>query len=267
MTEVESIKQIKIKQLENIENNEIEEIERLKQIQLSELNKFEKIKLEGIEHLEQIKISQIERFKQIKEEEKEKLDDIKNNYIEYYGKLYLEMNNELKIFSKNEMAKLELIEKDGIEGAEKINNEEIEQHKNNLRQKIKEHKKFLKQKMVNLATSQKYEIKHFKKRRETQSTMIGAGPLTNTNKYQNDIKIRVMFRTYNSESNNEVAPPIVIECSLNDKIAQLIEKYNERIWNISQNTKFIYNNNILSPDLTLEEEELNDGCLIKVING
>jgi len=267
MTEIESIKQIKVKQLENIENNKIEEIERLNKMKLSELNQFEKIKLEEIEHLEQIKISQIERFKKIKEEEKEKLDDIQNNYIEYYRKLYFEMNNELKIFNKNEMAKLELIEKDGIEDQEKINKEEIEHHKNNLRQKIKEHKKFLKQKLTNLASSQKYEIEHFKKRRKTQSTMINAGPPTNTNKYQNDIKIRVMFRTYNSESNNEVAPPIVIECSLNNKIAQLMEKYNERIGNISQNKKFIYNNNILSPDLTLEEEELNDGCLIKVING
>ena len=102
--------------------------------------------------------------------------------------------------------------------------------------------------------------------KETQSTIIGAGPLKNINKYQNNIKIHINFLLYNSELNNEIAPPIVIECSLNDKISQLIEKYYEKIGNISQNKKFIYNNNILSPDLIVGEEDLNDDCFIKVIN-
>ena len=60
--------------------------------------------------------------------------------------------------------------------------------------------------------------------------------------------------------------PIVIECSIKDKIAKLIEKYYEKIGNNSNDKKFYYENKELSPDLTLEEEHLSDGCKIKVVN-
>ena len=164
---------------------------------------------------------------------------------------------------KNEIENLERIEKDEIEKLDKITNEQIEQHKNFLTKITEEHKKFLNKDEYIFKRDEIYD--YIKMKRE-QSNFFTAGPPKNTNKYQNDIKINVFFHTYNSELNNEITPSIVIKCSLNDKISQLIEKYNEKIGNISQNKKFIYNNNILSPDLTLKEENLKNCCLIKVIN-
>ena len=166
------------------------------------------------------------------------------------------MYNELKMFNKNEIENIEQIEKDEIE---------IEQHKNFLSQKIEEHKKFLADKIVDQISIQKYEIDQLKKKKQKPSILPLALPI-NKNKYKNDIKIHVIFLIDNSELNNENSPPIIIECPLNAKIAQLIETYYERIGYFSQNNKFIYKNKELSPDLTLQDENLNDGCLIKVIN-
>ena len=255
MNQIEIMKRLRIKQLEKIENNEIKEIEQLKQKKLSELNKNEKIKLEKLEHLKHLKLSQIKKLK-IKLEEKNNFVNIENNYFENYKKLLFEMYNELKIFNKNVIENIEQIEKDEIE---------IEQHKNFLSQKIEEHKKFLADKIVDQISIQKYEIDQLKKKKQKPSILPLALPI-NKNKYKNDIKIHVIFLIDNSELNNENSPPIIIECPLNAKIAQLIETYYERIGNFSQNNKFIYKNKELSPDLTLQDENLNDGCLIKVIN-
>ena len=92
-----------------------------------------------------------------------------------------------------------------------------------------------------------------------------SGPPARKNKYENNIIIHVIFQGYDSELNKKISPPIVIECSLNDKIDQLIRKYRERIGNYFPNKKFIYGNKELSTDLTVKEENLCDGCLVKVI--
>ena len=229
MINLERFKYIRMKNLEKIEKMVIEEIDQLKQMKLSELNKNENIKLEEIEHLEQIKLSQRERFNKIKEEEKEKnsnLSNIKINDIGTY-KAFLS-----KLFKKN----------------------------------IDEHKKFLITEKNEHISFKKFEIFLFKQLGGTQPTIIAAGPPKNANKYQNDIKIHVIFRIYNSELNNVIGPTIMIECSLNDKIELLIEKYKERIGHFSQNKKFLYKNCILPPFLTVKDVDLYDGCLIKVIN-
>ncbi len=57
---------------------------------------------------------------------------------------------------------------------------------------------------------------------------------------------------------------IIIECTLYDRIAQLIEKYKEKTGDYSQNKFFFYNNNLLLPELTVEQEKLIDGCTIRV---
>ena len=267
MINLERFKYIRMKNLEKIEKMVIEEIDQLKQMKLSELNKNENIKLEEIEHLEQIKLSQRERFNKIKEEEKEKnsnLSNIKINDIETYKAFLSKLFNDFEIFCKNEMENLERIEKDEI--MDKITIEEIEQPNNFLTKNIEEHKKFLIEEKNEYISFKKYEIFLFKKLGRTQPRIIAAGPPKNINKYQNDIKIHVIFRIYNSELNNVIGPTIMIECSLNDKIEQLIEKYKERIGHFSQNKKFLYKNCILPPFLTVKDVDLNDGCLIKVIN-
>ena len=99
--------------------------------------------------------------------------------------------------------------------------------------------------------------------------MCNAGPLLSKSKsgYNNITNIKVIFEENNSEINNEInQTPIVIECSLKDKISQLIEKYYEKIGNNSHNKKFLFCNFELSPDLTLEKSLLFDGCKIKVVN-
>ena len=269
MIDLQRFKYIRMKNLEKIEKMIIEEIDQLKQMKLSELNKIENIKLEEIDHLEQIKLSLQERFKKIKEEEKEKISNlsiIKFNDIEAYKAFLSKLFNDFEIFSKNEMENLERIEKDEIEQMDKITKEDIEQHNNFLTKNIEEHKKFLIEEKNEHISFKKFEIFLFKKLGGTQPRIIAAGPPKNTNKYQNDIKIHVIFRIYNSELNNVIGPTIMIECSLNDKIEQLIEKYKERIGHFSQNKKFLYKNCILPPFLTVKDIDLYDGCLIKVIN-
>ena len=268
MIDLDKLKYIRMKKIEKLELMAIKEIEQLKQMKSEELNKNGKIKLEDIEHLEQIKLSQQEHFKKIKEEENKKISNMNNlkfNDIETYREFFSKLFNDFEIFSKNEIKNLELIEKDEIEQLGKITNEEIVQLKNLF---IKEHQKFLFEENIEHFKYKGNFFKEFKKNEEERSKFPPcAGPPSNTNRYQNDIKIHVFFRIYNSDLNNEIGPFIDIECSLNDKIAQLIEKYNEKIGNISQNKKFIYQNNILSPDLTVREAYLTNGCLIKVING
>ena len=109
---------------------------------------------------------------------------------------------------------------------------------------------------------QQLEIKKLKEIERRNEEL--SGPPARKNKYENNINIHVIFQGYDSELNNKISPPIVIKCSLNDKIDQLIRKYRERILNF-QRKKFIYENKELSPDLTVKEENLCDGCLIKVI--
>ena len=96
---------------------------------------------------------------------------------------------------------------------------------------------------------------------------IGCLLSKNASGYNNITNIKVIFEENNSEINNEInQTPIVIECSLKDKISQLIEKYYEKIGNNSHNKKFLFCNFELSPDLTLEKSLLFDGCKIKVVN-
>ena len=183
------------------------------------------------------------------------------------------------------MADIERLRKIKMEHIEKI-----EKHKNLLIKEIEYHKNLAKDEIERLKNIEQEELKNLKiikENKENKSIQkinkeiidfdidkllindIKDGCLLSKNAsgYNNITNIKVIFEENNSEINNEInQTPIVIECSLKDKISQLIEKYYEKTGNNSHNKKFFYENNELSPDSTLEDEYLYDGCKIKVVN-
>ena len=107
-------------------------------------------------------------------------------------------------------------------------------------------------------------IENFKKNKGRSPPPL-SGPPIMKNMYKNNIKIKVIFEEINSELNNEIRhPPFIIECSLNDKITQLIEKYNEKIGDHSPNKIFLYKNCLLLPDYLVNQLNLFDGSIIQV---
>jgi len=263
MNDIEELKYIKINHFEKIEEIVLEEIEQFKQMILEELNQNEKIKLEEIEHLEQIKLSQMEHFDEIKEEEKfSNMQNIIFDDIEAYEDFLSKLFKDLELFSKNEIENLERIEKDEIESLKKRYNNETLKLQCFIKERNLEHQKFFMQEIQ----EHRRKINYFDGiKMKIRIEGLEAGPPKYVNKYQNNTKIRVKF--YKCYSENEInEPPIIIECSLNDKIGQLIEKYYEKIGNISHNKKFLFENNILFPEGTVGERYLYDGCSIKVIN-
>ena len=269
MDDIERLRKIKMEHIEKIEKMELEEIKRISKIKLEELNRLEKLKLEEIEHLEQIKLSEMERLKKIKFAENERFKDIKNmKFLDIESQnFFIELIlGELESFGENEMVNLEHIKQNEINRLEKIKNEEIEKHKNLLIKEIEYHKNLAKDEIERLKNIEQEELKDldiFKPKFGCFGCLLSK----NASGYNNITNIKVIFEENNSEINNEInQTPIVIECSLKDKISQLIEKYYEKTGNNSHNKKFFYENNELSPDLTLEDEYLYDGCKIKVVN-
>ena len=258
MLDIEVLKDIKMNYIEKIEKKVNEEIEQLKQIKLPELNKNEKIKLEEIEHLEQIKVSQIEHFKKIKEEENEQFSNIKNIKFnkETYEKFVSKLFNDLEIFGKNEIENLERIEKD-----------EIELDENFLTKKIEEHKTFLTNEIDGLKINLNHESYISRIARLVLEGRFGNGLLSSQKKYINETKIRVIFEEENSELNDEIRKPIIIECqSFKTRTKELIEKYYEKIGNNSPK-KFIFENKELIIDGSpVFLSGIRDCCKIKVIN-
>ena len=57
---------------------------------------------------------------------------------------------------------------------------------------------------------------------------------------------------------------LIIFCRPNDKISNLLEKYNNFAFNVEPQTKFIYNGEILSPNLTINEAGITDESYIYV---
>ena len=79
---------------------------------------------------------------------------------------------------------------------------------------------------------------------------------------QNNQFINVYFRAVNKGENNS----IMILCSLNDKISDLIEKYRTKSLEDISEKKFIFNAKALNPSLTVAECGLIDGANIFVVN-
>ena len=57
---------------------------------------------------------------------------------------------------------------------------------------------------------------------------------------------------------------LILFCHPNDKISNLLEKYNNFAFNVEPQTKFIYNGEILSPNLTINEAGITDESYIYV---
>ena len=193
-----------------------------------------------------------------------KFKDIKT-YKEFLSKLF----NDLEIFGKNEMENLERIEKEEIELLEKIKNKENIKHQAFLTKENLEHEKFLIKEIEEHKLIQCREIEEMRIREEEMKRRLeeeSPGPPKNSHKYQNNTNIHIRFHKRMSENYNFEA---IIECSLNEKISQLIEKYNKRCYNqlgfIFHNNKFLFDNHFLFPDSTVEKENLYDNCLIRVI--
>ena len=191
------------------------------------------------------------------------MKNIKFNDIKTYEDFLSKLFKDLELFSKNEIDNLEQIEKDEIENLEKKYNNETIKLRLFIKKQNLEHQKFLMQEIQEHMS----KINYFKwnKIMKMRIDSLEAGPIGNRNKYQNNSKINVKFYKCNSE-NEKNEPPIIIECSLNDQIIQLIGKYYEKIGNNSNNKKFLFYNNMLFPEKTVGEENLYDGCSISVIN-
>ena len=273
MNEIQRLKKIKMEFLERMEKMKLDEIKRLSKIKLEELNRLEKIKLEEMEHLEEIKLSEIERLKQIKFDENERFSDMKNLKFldnkskQAFIKLVLD---ELEIFGSIEMKNLERIKEKEMKRLEKIKNEEMEKNKNLIDKEIEIHENLVKKefelnkKIIEEGIEQNNNIILL---HQSSIPELAAPPINMEKLYQNNTDIRIVFSENNSEFNNsEIREPIIIECSLEDKISILIDKYNEQRGNDFQNKKFLFENKELSPNLTVGEERLFDGCKIKVIN-
>ena len=77
------------------------------------------------------------------------------------------------------------------------------------------------------------------------------------------VVVEVIFED-NSSNKNEYKASIIIECSLDDKVSSLFEKYQNKTGNNYNKKIFAFENFELLPDLTIEEASLYTGCTIKV---
>ncbi len=85
-----------------------------------------------------------------------------------------------------------------------------------------------------------------------------AGPPRLKKKYDCEHKFEVLL---NETKLNYI---ISIRCSKNEKISDIIEKYNHRILNNSKKI-FYFENQILNPDLLVSETQLYPLAIIRVI--
>ena len=78
----------------------------------------------------------------------------------------------------------------------------------------------------------------------------------------NNQNISVYFRAGANGENGS----IMIQCSLSDRVSDLIERYKTKSMQDVSKKKFIFNAKALNKDLTVAEAGLNDGANIFVVN-
>ena len=78
----------------------------------------------------------------------------------------------------------------------------------------------------------------------------------------NNQNISVYFRAGANGENGS----IMIQCSLSDRVSNLIERYKTKSMQDVSKKKFIFNAKALNKDLTVAEAGLNDGANIFVVN-
>ena len=79
------------------------------------------------------------------------------------------------------------------------------------------------------------------------------------NNKMKDNTICLRFYKINSEGHTELNS---VECSLEDKISDVIQKYREKSNDNEDNLKFIFNSRRLNPSITVNEAGLNNNSLI-----
>ena len=98
---------------------------------------------------------------------------------------------------------------------------------------------------------------------EEKIPILLCGPLGLKKEYNNKSKINIIFED-NSSNKNEYKASIIIECSLDDKVSSLFEKYQNKTGNNYNKKIFAFENFELLPDLTIEEASLYTGCTVKI---
>ena len=84
-----------------------------------------------------------------------------------------------------------------------------------------------------------------------------------TQTQQNNEFINVKIRAETGENNNNKG--IEIQCRLDEKVSDLIEKYRSKTGDNDPTKKFIFNAKALNPDLTLEEAKVQNNAYIFVV--
>ena len=167
----------------------------------------------------------------------------------------IQYENLLLKYLKDMIAKTESWKTTELERLEKIKKEKSAQLKKMEMEEIDRHKTLINREIERL----QYVLKN------QHLIFLGAGPPKERNKYLNDTKIKIIFEEVECK-NIEQIKPIIIECSLKDKISTIIEKYKEKSNYLFQDRKFLFENEELVPDMTVENAKLKNNCIIKVLN-
>ena len=74
--------------------------------------------------------------------------------------------------------------------------------------------------------------------------------------------INAIFRAYDQ---NGVLPPLIINCKLDEKVSDIIEKYRNKSGDMDPNKIFVFNAKKMNPNLTVEETGIvNNGNIFVV---
>ena len=82
---------------------------------------------------------------------------------------------------------------------------------------------------------------------------------------QSKKSITVIFRTAKQDKDVNPIDPM-IQCSLDEKVSKVIERYRMQANDVETNTKFIFNAHPLNPTLTVAEAGLSDDSNIFVVS-
>ena len=92
------------------------------------------------------------------------------------------------------------------------------------------------------------------------------GPPGMKKNYKSEDCINIIFEEGTAVNKYLGIPRIIIKCSMKDKISTLIEKYKEKTGDPVTAKIFMFGNNQLIPDLTVEQSKLYMNCIVKVIS-
>ena len=77
--------------------------------------------------------------------------------------------------------------------------------------------------------------------------------------------ISVIFRVSTNQANVQTGPAITIQCTLDEKVSAIIERYRSKTGDKDDTKKFIFNAKSLNPTLTLAEAGITNNANIFVM--